>query len=375
MMKAIDSFLYNEFIFSPRYWLWRHIAYWSFHILVWSVFWKVMGVPTSFARNVLDMAMFVPLIILFSYPLVYGAIPHLLLKGKLVQFFVLILAWGGLGLFINSGFTTHIYSPLQNAMGFEMDPVKMWPPHSYLCLITSSACPMIIKFFKLWTIKQRDWMRAQEEKITAELQLLKAQVHPHFLFNTLNNIYSFSMDNSPKTPGMILKLSSLLSYMLYDCKADEVPLEKEIQNMRNYIDLERERYGNRIEISWSVDGNVQKNRISPLLILPFLENAFKHGASEQLEKPWLSVDISVKSNILRCKIVNSKNELVSHRTKSHGIGITNVRKRLALMYPDNHELKMHDEGRFFVVSLFIQLNGYTHVPISRPRVIPQPIIA
>jgi len=374
-MKAIDSFLYNEFIFSHRYRLWRHIIYWFFHIIVWSIFWMVMGASTSFARNMFDMALFIPVIILFSYPLVYGAIPHLLLKGRVLQFFVLILVWGGLGVYINSGFITYFYAPVQKVMGYELDPLKIWHPHSYLCMTTSSACPMIIKFFKLWTGRQRDWMRAHQEKITAELQLLKAQVHPHFLFNTLNNIYSFSMDNSPKTSGMILKLSSLLSYMLYDCKAEEVPLEKEIENMHNYIDLEKERYANKIEIAWNVEGNIENKFISPLLMLPFLENAFKHGVSEQLEKPWLSVDISVKSGCLRCKIVNSKDEYVNLRTNSHGIGITNVKKRLALMYPDNHELKMHDEGVFFVVSLSVQLDGYTHIPLPLSRAMTQPITA
>ena len=123
-MKAIDSFLYNEFIFSPRYRVWRHIAYWSFHITVWSIFWIVMGAPTSFERNLFDMLLWIPVFILFSYPLVYGAIPHLLLKGKVVQFFLLILAWGGLGLYINSGFITYLYAPLQEAMGFDFIPHK-----------------------------------------------------------------------------------------------------------------------------------------------------------------------------------------------------------------------------------------------------------
>src|SRR6187401_3032757 len=206
----------------------------------------------------------------------------------------------------------------------------------FLCMTTSAASPMIIKFFKLWTIKQQDWMRAQQEKITAELQLLKAQVHPHFLFNTLNNIYSFSLENSPKTPGLILKLSSLLSYMLYDCKAEEVLLEKEVEIMKNYIDLEKERYGNKIEISWNIEGDIKDKYITPLLLLPFLENAFKHGTSEQLEKPWLSVDMSVKQDVLRCKIANSKNELVP--LSKNGIGIQNVKKGLNFCYPDKHEL-------------------------------------
>ena len=203
------------------------------------------------------------------------------------------------------------------------------------------------------------------KKVTAELQLLKAQVHPHFLFNTLNNIYSFSLESSPKTPGLILKLSSLLSYMLYDCKAEEVLLEKEIEIMKNYIDLEKERYGNKIEISWDIEGDVKDKYIAPLLMLPFLENAFKHGTSEQLEKPWLSVDISVKNDILKCKIVNSKNEYVP--VSNHGIGIQNVKKRLTFIYPGKHELKMNDEGNFFVVSLLIGLkNKNTYSFVSSP---------
>ena len=199
-------------------------------------------------------------------------------------------------------------------------------------------------------------MQAEKEKIISELQLLKAQVHPHFLFNTLNNIYSFSLENSSKTPGMILKLSSLLSYMLYDCKAEEVLLEKEIEVMKNYIDLEKERYGNKIEISLNIEGDVKDKYIAPLLLLPFLENAFKHGTSEQLERPWLSMDIAVKQHIMKCKIVNSKNEFVLISEK--GIGIENVKKRLAFLYPDNYELKISDEGEFYVVSLLIQLRNY-----------------
>jgi len=212
-------------------------------------------------------------------------------------------------------------------------------------------------------------MQAEKEKVTAELQLLKAQVHPHFLFNTLNNIYSFSLENSPKTPGLILKLSSLLSYMLYDCKAEEVLLEKEIEIMKNYIDLEKERYGNKIEISWNIEGDVKDKYIAPLLLLPFLENAFKHGTSEQLEKPWLSVDISVQQHIIRCKIVNSKNEYVP--LSNHGIGVQNVKKRLALIYTDKHELKMNDEENFFVVSLLIELKDKKiHDDVSSPVYLP-----
>lgn len=361
----MQSIPYNSFIFSSRYRVWRHIFYWSFHTAIWAAFWVVMGVPLSYGRQLLNMIMWVPAFILFGYPLVYGAIPHLLLKGKVVQFFFLTLAWGAVGLFIDAGYRSYVLIPAQEALGLDNILPRGPLAFCFLCMTTSAASPMIIKFFKLWTIKQRDWMRAQQEKITAELQLLKAQVHPHFLFNTLNNIYSFSLENSPKTPGLILKLSSLLSYMLYDCKTDEVRLEKEIKIMKDYIDLERERYGNKIEISWSVEGEIKDKFIAPLLMLPFLENAFKHGTSEQIEKSWLSVDISVMHGTLKCKIANSKNEYVSQG--ANGIGITNVKKRLEFIYPGKYDLKINDEGDFFVVSMMLILANEQPVTIYTPE--------
>src|SRR4030095_11884219 len=213
----------------------------------------------------------------------------------------------------------YILVPAQEAMHFSPIVRGGWQLTSYILLIVHGTNVAILKLFKYWFKKQQDWMKAEKEKVTAELQLLKAQVHPHFLFNTLNNIYAFSLENSPKTPGLILKLSSLLSYMLYDCKAEEVSLEKEIEIMKNYIDLEKERYGNKIEISWMVAGDTKDKYIAPLLLLPFLENAFKHGTSEQIEKPWLSVDISVNKQIIKCKIINSKNLHVAFN--SNGIGV------------------------------------------------------
>ncbi|MEJ1242066.1 histidine kinase [Chryseolinea sp. T2] len=363
-MKRLNEFLSNDFIFSPRYRVWRHVIYWSFHVTIWATFWLVIGVPLSFGRHLLNMTMWVPVFILFSYPLVYGAIPHLLLKGRVSLFFLVMLAWGAVGLFIDAAYRSYVLIPVQEAMGLDNILPRGPLPFCYLCMTTSAASPMIIRFFKLCTLKQREWMQAQKEKVTAELQLLKAQVHPHFLFNTLNNIYSFSMDNSPKTPGLILKLSSLLSYMLYECDTKEVFLEKEMEVMKNYIDLERERYGSRLDISFSVQGDVKEKLIAPLLLLPFLENAFKHGISQQIGRYWLSVDVLVKNDALRCKIINSKNEYVAYR--ENGIGIRNVRKRLQFLYPGKHELKISDEGNFFVVSMAVKLVSRSASIIESP---------
>jgi len=348
----MNSFLYNEFIFSRRYHVWRHIIYWVLDILVWTCFWTLM--IHTFWHNLFKMLVWLPLFLLYSYPLVYWAVPKILLKGKFIRFAGFILFWGMLGWFLYILYRLYVFIPAQEIMHFKNVVKTVSEPAGYLCLTTTTSGIVVFAIFKQWIQKQQQWMQAQREKVTAELQLLKAQIHPHFLFNTLNNIYSFSLDRSPKTPELVLKLSSLLSYMLYDCRTEEVRLEKEVEIMRNYIDLEKERYGDKIEISWNVEGDIEGKFISPLLMLPFLENAFKHGASEQIEKPWLGVDISTLNGTLKCKITNSKNEYVSN---SNGIGINNVKKRLEFLYPEKHELKINDEGDFFAVSLMVRLQS------------------
>src|SRR5215207_8477931 len=170
----MNSFLYNDFIFLLRYKVWRHIAYWSLHITAWAVFWMIMGSKYSFGRQVFSMLEWTPLFILFGYPLVYGAIPHLLLKGKIWQFFLVVLCWAVVGLFMNAAWRFYVYGPLNEALGLKHIYVQYgllpWPG-SYLCMTTAAATPMGIKFFKRLTIKQRDLMQAQQEKMTAELQL------------------------------------------------------------------------------------------------------------------------------------------------------------------------------------------------------------
>ncbi|HUS03322.1 MAG TPA: sensor histidine kinase [Chitinophagaceae bacterium] len=359
----MDILKSNDFIFSARYRAVRHIVYWLCYLFIWAIFWSIFF--KSYWLSIFITMFWLPVKIIYSYPLIYYVIPNFLFKARYVSFVAIIIAWGVAGWFINFLTMAYIIFPVQRQfLGWNVFPADAWQPASYLCLLTAAAGVVIIKLFGHWVKKQQDWMQSEKEKISAELQLLKAQVHPHFLFNTLNNIYSFSLENSPKTPGMILKLSSLLSYMLYDCKAEEVLLEKEIEVMKNYIDLEKERYGNKIEISLNIEGDVKDKYIAPLLLLPFLENAFKHGTSEQLEKPWLSMDITVKQYTMKCKIVNSKNEFVLISEK--GIGIENVKKRLAFLYPGEYELKINDEGEFYVVSLLIRLVNYKMDPRIAP---------
>jgi two-component system, LytTR family, sensor histidine kinase AlgZ len=350
----MDASTTNKLLFSPKYWIWRHLVFWVIHTLLIAFVWQNLG--RSMERNIFQGLFWIPVRMLYCYPLIYWVLPRFLLKGRYIAFTLIILLWGVGGYFLNYSFRAFIFIPLQEALQLNPIDQNRWSPSSFLVLTTTAGIVCFIFLFKHWLLKQQQWLQAEKEKVTAELQLLKAQVHPHFLFNTLNNIYSFSLGQSPKTPGMILRLSSLLSYMLYDCKADEVLLEKEIVVMLDYIELEKARYGDNIDISLNIEGDIKDKYIAPLLLLPFLENAFKHGTSDQLEKPWLSMDIVVKQYSLHCKIANSKNDHVPLSTS--GIGIENVRKRLQFIYPDRHELKTSDEGDFFVVSLRVELINY-----------------
>lgn len=362
-MKTFNTI---DFIFSPRYRVWRHVVFWSVDAIFFAFLYSnLLGFWRALFQNLLWM----PARFFYTYPLILWVVPKYLLKNKFLQFTLIAIIWAVAGWFLNFYFRVYFFIPVQEYLKFNPIVQGGGQPGSYLVLVLTAAGACLCVLFKYWLKTQQQWIQAEKDKVTAELQLLKAQVHPHFLFNTLNNIYSFSLENSPKTPGLILKLSSLLRYMLYDCKAEEVLLEKEIEIMKNYIDLEKERYGNKIEISWSVEGDIKDKYIAPLLLLPFLENAFKHGTSEQLERPWLSVDISVKQATLKCKIVNSKNEFVP--VSNHGIGIQNVKKRLMFICQDKHELKMNDEGNFFVVSLFIELkNTMIHNAVASPVYLP-----
>lgn len=360
----------NAFVFSPRYRILRHIVFWLVHILVFSFLYKAPGL--RYSQMHLISAIWVPAFIIYSYVIMYFLIPVLLLKGKYVEFVSILIIWAIAGYFLNYFWRSYVLFPVSDLIGYSANNRNPWSANSYMSMNVMAGFGSMIILFKYWIKKQKEYLTAEKEKINAELKFLKAQVHPHFLFNTLNNIYSFAIENSPKTPDLILKLSSLLRYILYEGRLDQVPLEKEISVMRDYIELEQERYGSGLEISLNFEGEIRDKFIAPLLLLPFLENAFKHGTSEQLGKAWLSMDLAVIHQTLRCKIVNSKNE--NGHIRQGGIGIENVRKRLMYLYPDKHELRLNDEQHFFVVSLKLELEDYARGRITSLEETPHPVL-
>ena len=228
-LSAVNTIKTNEFIFSPKYKVLRHASFWLLWLFGWTCFLSMIF--SAFTDNLIRIALWIPAFAIFSYPVSTIAIPKLLLKGKYLLFLGAIICWLAIGWYLSVNFLKYVSAPVLDRMRMPHGDDYAW--QCFLCVVTTAACFSSLSLGKQWLSKQRELLQAQQEKITAELQLLKAQVHPHFLFNTLNNIYSFSLEGSPKTPQLILKLSSLLSYMLYDCKAEEVRLEKEVAIMKD----------------------------------------------------------------------------------------------------------------------------------------------
>ncbi len=221
-----------------------------------------------------------------------------------------------------------------------------------LTIVVSLA--VTIKLLKRWWRKQMETEQLGREKAKAELQLLKAQIHPHFLFNTLNNIYYFTLSASKKAPGMIKKLSDMLHYILNECDQPLVPVEKELKMIQDYFVLEKIRYGEEVDMTLDIKGDYHNKMMTPLLLIPFIENSFKHGASKMLTHPYVKLNISIEDNNLLLLLRNNKPE-VPMLSKNGGLGLKNVRKRLQLLYPGTHELNIVNEPESFIVFLKVRL--------------------
>lgn len=206
----------------------------------------------------------------------------------------------------------------------------------------------------------RGWFRLQEiekEKTMAELKALKSQINPHFLFNSLNSIYSLSRKNSTQVPEKVIQLSDLMRHIIYDSDVEFILLPKEIEMIGNYIELQNLRTPEKEKIELEVIGEIEGRKVAPLIFLPFVENSFKHGLKSGAENPYVKIKIEVLPNDLIFEIENSKGKTTEIiESKYKGIGIENVKKRLDLIYPNQHSLKISETESIFKVILQIKLN-------------------
>lgn len=220
-------------------------------------------------------------------------------------------------------------------------------------LVYFGAIKLLIDSYKL----QNKNMLLSFERTQAELNYIKSQTNPHFLFNTLNNIYSLTKHNSAKASNSILRLSDLLRYMLYETEKEFSSLNNEINTIKDYLELERLRYDDTLVIDFKIDVDNDQINIPPLLLLPLIENAFKHGTSESMDKPFIKIKLSVLRNVIKLEVSNSLCENQTLYNKKDGIGLKNLKRQLELLYGVYH-LDHYTKSDSFHSYLTIDLNTY-----------------
>jgi len=213
----------------------------------------------------------------------------------------------------------------------------------------------MLRFAEDWFELEAKRKELENEKLLAELNFLKAQINPHFLFNTLNNLYYLAYTKSDNTTEVIAKLSQMMRYMIYDSNHGKVPLSKEIEYMQNYISLERLRLNNQIPINFELKGDVGNVSIAPLIFITFLENAFKHGVSNSNPSAWVRISIELKDDECIYEVENSKLGDKAEEHEKSGIGLQNVQRRLELSYPGKYKLSSEDLQDRYIVKLNLSL--------------------
>jgi hypothetical protein len=333
-----------------NWWL-RHILFWIFILNYFT--WGFGIGPTGDAKSqYIRIAWFLPGIMAVVYPLLYILIPRFLVKKKIFLFIS-----GFIGLMVFAILYVEIFKlnfhSTNKFFGFDYRWGKNILPFIHVTGIATA-----IKFIKYSYFQEDRAAKARQQKTLAELELLKAQIHPHFLFNTLNNLFAHTLRRSTDSPQIVARLSDLLRFMIYGSRQDFISLTQEIQLLNNYIDLEKLRYGQELDLSVNFTGDLGNKMIRPLLLLPLVENSFKHGMSQQLEQKWITLDMHVEKNILYFKLANSNDPGATInfvKGKSKGIGLENVKRRLELLYPGKHKIHVVDEEEMFLVSIELQI--------------------
>ena len=347
---------------KKKYWEWnhpvlrilQHLAFWVLSFFVFLYIFKT-GVKPEKVDYVYTLLFQLTLI-----PAVYINIELLLPKlgnRKRILFYLLSLA------------VIIIFFSWINYNFFDEWSAKVFPNYFFISYFTFREIILffsvyiiittLLKLSKSWFLVsglQKELLEKEKQKTEVELKALKAQINPHFFFNTLNSIYSMALDKDERLPGTVLQLSDLMRYFLYESKDNFVPLEKELVVADNYIALQKIRAGKQLSIEISKKGEVNSQKIAPLLLITFLENAFKHGAKGSSGNTFIKLDIKIEKNKLNFTVENNKGLIDEVNTGDHnGLGLENVKRQLELLYPDKHLLNITDEQDRFVVALQLSL--------------------
>lgn len=334
----------------------KKTVYW--HVLFWVVYMSIFTFVEGGYSNQFEVAFymelgFLPFRLAVVYLNYFLLLPRFLEDRKLSSYIFKTLVCVVIAGFLHRAF---MYFYLNDILFPNWNPGGFPQPYKLVQSSMIITSPMIfligIEVLWKWLDSERRVEQLASEKVKAELSYLRSQINPHFFFNTLNNLYGLALKKSDKTPEVVMKLSELMSYVLYEADKETVPLTKELDQIERYIALEQIRYDNRFVIDFQTDGDIEHFHIPPLILLPFVENSFKHGVNKTTKDGWINIFVSV--NDLRFEF-NIKNSVpVNASSKSTGgLGISNVRKRLELLYGEKQQLECVDKENEYIVKLTI----------------------
>ena len=343
-------------------WL-SHVIFWVLLLFSYSLA-MINGYDSfykSFNRNLI---LLIPQI-LASYFIIYYLNPKYLYKKKYFGFAVLFVIGTYVFSILARVLLVHVIEELYRELPFRKESFyeiatdfkKLYKDFFYRVYLPVFLVVSVKLIKERFEEKNRQEV-LQKEKVTAELNFMKAQIHPHFLFNTLNNLYVLTLQKSDKASETVLKLSEMLDYMLYKCNSNRVTITEEVQLIQNYINLEQLRYGERLEVVFNTDIDSNHTQIAPLILVSLIENAFKHGASGAVAAPKIAIEFQVKNNELQFSIYNTKPAQFQKDETGfkNGIGLRNIKNQLSLIYPEKHLLEIFDTKESYLVNLNIQLD-------------------
>ncbi len=333
----------------------QHSFYWTSYLFFFGYMWGTYD--DNFQKSFLIEIINIPLKMIMVYFIVYHLLPRYLFQKKILHFF----AYFAITILLTAIIRRYTDNYVIQEYFLVYGKLPILDPNQFIYTLLKInlvlVLPMTLKITENVFSSDRKQRLLEKEKLEAELMFLKNQTHPHFLFNTLNNLYSLVLKKSDKSLNVILKLSELLRYMLYETNASRVSIQKELNSIKSYIELEKIRYGKRVDLSFNTWGNFTVDEIAPMLIIPFIENSFKHCTSGSNGEGWITIDMSILEHSFSLKIENSIPTTTQEITDAHGIGLKNVKRRLELLYEKDHELIIEESSDSYLVNLKLNLKA------------------
>jgi len=330
---------------------------WAYHLVFWTLYYLFLCLIFYSAYEIREPVfyfqyiVFLPVSAALVYFNIYVLIPSLIYR-KRYGYYIFSLALALLvtalvdqflkKMFVHFGSSIFGYTSDLNFKNIFTEAIGLF----YLTGFTTG-----IKLTKDWIRNQQLMKEREKQYLETELNFLKTQIHPHFFFNTLNNLYSLTLKKSDQAPEVVLKLSSLMSYMLYESNSAKVSLAKEIGYLQNYLDLEKLRFGQRLTVLFEIEGQIEEVSIPPMILILFVENSFKHGVKNNVNHIQIDISLKLEAEYLFFRI---KNPMGNHpSTANAGIGLKNAKRRLELLYGENYQLDISERDNEFVVFLKI----------------------